>query len=248
MRNLPRRSMRSVARSRARAGFLLVEALATLAISALLLLGLASVLGLMLRATDQITARADELETTGRAIAAIRREIEAMTRARWAGEARAAFIFSGAPDKMLFTRSLPRGSGTAAVVIQSVRTNLGGRLLRAEAPLLPGAASAQDLRFGLPRNFYEGRYLIRLAYFAGPGEGPDQALEDWPSDLALPSAVRVGIVDPGTGKLLSSLRVSLTVEADPGCAAPQAAFCSHADRKKTADDTGPPGGRALGQR
>lgn len=240
---------------RDRAGFLLVEALATLAISGGILLGLASVLGLVLRATSQVAARAEELETTGRAVAALDRDIRAMTRARWAGTARASFIFSGAPDKIMFTRAAGQGAGArgpSAVVIQSVGTDAGGRLLRAEAPVLPGAGAIPDLQFGAVRNVYEGRNIIRLAYFARPGEGPEGPLDSWPSDVALPAAVRIGVVDTATGKLVSSVRVPVMMEAEAGCAPPGVGFCSHADPKRGAEGKPEPAGNprtsAAGQR
>lgn len=255
MRQLRRARSAGEMLRRDRAGFLLVEALATLAISAAILLGLASVLGLVLRATDQVATRAEELETTTRAIAAVKRDLQSVTRGRWAGAARTSFIFSGASDKIMFTRGVRDARGVtseAAVVIQSVATIEGGRLLRAAAPLLPGTASVQQLEFGAPRNIYEGRYLIRLAYFAPAGEGSGDALDAWLSDRMLPSAVRIGVVDPATGKLVSSLRIPIMMEAEAGCAAPDVGFCSHIDpTRKPGNKTRPaaPGGAlASGRR
>ncbi len=225
---------------RNRAGFLLVEALATLAISAAILAGLASVLGLLLRTADRVAVRVQDLETTGRTVAALRRDIQLMSRARWSGAARRSFVFAGEPDRIMFARSMPQESGfraTTVVVIQRVDRGDGARLLRTEAALPPGAASLQALRFGPALELYDGPAVIRFAYFARAGTAGGEVLVDsWPTDTALPSAVRIGVVDPTTGALLASQRVPLLVEAEPGCAAPTIAFCSRADPRKTSED------------
>ncbi len=221
------------------AGFLVVEALATFAISALILAGLASLLGVMLRAADRAADRVQDLETTARAVAALRRDIQLLARARWSGAAPRSFVFAGEPEKIMFAQSVPQGSGfrtATVVVIQSVGIDAGGRLLRTEAALTPGAASLRELHFSPARNLQEGRSTVRFAYFARAREGGSEVLVDhWPSAVQLPAAVRIGIVDPATGGLLSSVRVPIRVDAEAGCAAPDIAFCSRADPKKSED-------------
>lgn len=230
----------SRARRRGRAGFLLVEALATMAIGAAILVGLASIVSLMLRTADGVAARAQDLEQTDRAVAALAREIQSLTRATWSGAGRRSFIFAGEPRRIMFARSARRAgdaSSALVVAIQSVDADAraGGRLLYAEAPLVPGAVSPDDLRFGPVRNLHEGSIAIRFAYFGRAGEAGGEVLVDaFPSGAKLPSAVRIGIVDPATGSLLRSLRVPILIEAEPGCAAPEMAFCSRADPKKRA--------------
>ena len=197
---------------------------------------------MMLRAADQVAMRAEERETTHRAVAALARDIHFLVRATWAGSGERSFVFAGTPDRILFARGVAQANGlrgTAAVVIQSLAAAPGSRLLRAEAPLLPGTPSLQDLRFSPAREIYDGRAVIRFAYFGRAAESAAEVLVDtWPSETALPSAVRIGIVDPASGRLLSSLRVPIPIEAEPGCAAPEVAFCSRAERRK------PPQGRA----
>jgi len=206
----------------------------------MILAGLASVLGLLVRTADRVAVRVQDLETTGRTVAALQRDIRLMSRARWSGAARRSFVFAGEPDRIMFVRPIPQESGFRAatvVLIQSVDQGRGARLLRTEAALPPGAASLQELRFGPARALHEGRAVIRFAYFARAGTAGGEILVDsWPADTALPSAVRIGVVDPATGALLSSQRVPILVEAEPGCAAPTVAFCSRADPRKPSED------------
>jgi len=236
-------------RHRGTAGFLLVEALATMAIGAVILVGLSTLVGLMLRTADKAAAQAQGLEQTDRTVAALTREIQALTRARWSGAEPRSFIFVGEPDRIMFARSASKAGAsragavpsTAVVTIQGSGANAGGRLLYAEAPLAPGSASLADLRFGPVRDLHEGAIAVRFAYFGRAGDAGGEVLVDaWPLSAALPTAVRIGIVDPATGSLLRSLRVPVLIEAEPGCAAPETAFCSRADPKKRAQAAVPP--------
>lgn len=211
-----------------------------MAIGAAILVGLASIVSLLLRTTDGVAAQVQDLEQTDRTVAALTREIQSLTRATWSGAARRAFIFAGEPGRIMFARSVRRAgdpSSAIVVAIQSVEAGAGagGRLLYAEAPLVPGVASLDGLRFGPVRTLHEGSIVVRFAYFGRAGDQGGEVLVDtWPSAAGLPSAVRIGIVDPVSKNLLRSLRVPILIEAEPGCAAPETAFCSRADPKKRA--------------
>jgi general secretion pathway protein J len=238
-------------RHRGSSGYLLVETLATLAISAAVLAGLASALGLVLRTGDRAAARVEEMERSGRAVAAMARDIRHLARLRWSGAARRSFVFSGEPDRILFARWTRDADGFPAaevVVLQSLATDAGGRLLKATAPLPTGAAILSDLRVGPAEEVYSGPSLIRLAYVARPENGGAEILVDaWPSATALPVAVRIGILDPATGRLASSVRVPVLVEAEPGCAAPKTAFCSRVDPSKPSGEGGSSAEEARGR-
>jgi general secretion pathway protein J len=186
----------------------------------------------VLRTGDRAAARVEEMERSGRAVAAMARDIRHLARPRWSGAARRSFVFSGEPDRILFARWIRDADGLPAaelIVLQSVATETGGRLLKATAALPPGAMTLSALRVGPAEEVYGGPSLIRLAHFArSENGGPEVLVDAWPSATALPAAVRIGMVDPATGRL-SSLRV--LVEAEPGCASPKTAFCSRADPK-----------------
>lgn len=223
----------SVVRNRNRnrsAGFLLVEALATLAISAAILAALGSLLGMMSRHADLLALRAERLDVSSRALAAIARDIESMARVRWAGPGPRAFAFVGLSDRILFAVDRldeSRRPTTVAVLLQSAPSTQGMSVLRGEASLSPTSRAAAQLDFGESSTLYTGREPVRFAYVkASTVGGPEVLIDEWVEDDSLPTAIRVAFTDPATGDVLSSLRVPIRVEAEPGCAAPRKAYCS----------------------
>ena len=248
-------------RGSARCGFLLVEALATLAISAMILAGLASVVALVLRAGDRTAAGAEQLETSGRAFDAMVREIGLATRARWAGANRRAFVFQGGPDRILFSR-IRRAAGepgsAIVVTIQAAPGAGSGRILRAEAPLLPGMNSPDELVFLPAQQLGDRGAEVAFTYVApADGEAGEVALPFWSVPTALPSAVLVTLLQQPGGRVVSRLRVPLPLDAEPGCAAPEGAFCSRGEPKAAAAPSpalvpasgpGGPGAQASGVR
>jgi hypothetical protein len=94
-----------------RSGFLLVEALAALSISAFILLGLTSTISLMMRGADRTAARAEEIEIAGRTLAALDREIRLAARPRWSGPAAKPSFSPAGPIR---SSSLGRAAGERA--------------------------------------------------------------------------------------------------------------------------------------
>lgn len=230
------------------AGFLLVEALATMAIGAVILVAVGSLLGLMSRQADRTAERTERMDVAGHGLAAIARDIGSIARARWAGPGRRSFVFAGLPDRMLFALDridadyLPR---SFAVLLQGAETEDGSAVLRAEAPLSPLDRDEGALDFGPTRALYAGVARVRFAYIGAMGAGAPEILVDaWPAGETLPIAVRVAFTDPASGEILSSLRVPLRIEAEPGCAAPRKAFCSRIDAHSVEgqDEPGAPQG------
>lgn len=80
---------RAPARRRGRDGFLLVEALSALAISALLIVALLSFTGILRRSADRAAFRIETMESANRTVWTIASEIRRMSRLRWAPEQRA---------------------------------------------------------------------------------------------------------------------------------------------------------------
>jgi general secretion pathway protein J len=114
-------------------------------------------------------------------------------------------------------------------VYQSSAGADGGSVLRAEGPLLPGAAAFAAVPLGAPQEIYRGPIGIRFAYFRQTAdEGAESAQASWTDPAALPAAVQLAQVDPISGTLLSASRVPLLIDAEPGCASPQTALCSRA--------------------
>lgn len=185
-----------------RDGFLLVEALATLLLSALILAGLAGVLALMVRAGDRLAARVDAAETSRALVMALTRDLAPASRARWPaaapGEA-GPYVFSGDAGTLTFARETDAGS-----VLVTYLAAAGG-LTRTATPLPPGAAGTAELAAGVPETVSD--LPVRFAYV---GRGAAGAVESWPSGPAMPAAVEVAIAGTGT-------RIALRIDADVGC-------------------------------
>lgn len=216
-------------------GFLMVEALAVLAISAAILLALGSLTRLMLRQADALAARTAGLERTEQGLSALARDIRRMARARWDGPDRERFVFAGEPWRLLFALDRPAADGgalteTVAVLLRSEGDGASGRLTRAEAPLSPGLPGPGALAFGPERVLYEGPARVRFAYVVPRSDTtPELIVDAWPQAAPPPAAVRVGLADPGTGDVASSLRVPVRAEAEPGCVRARTHYCSRTE-------------------
>ncbi|WP_238245726.1 PulJ/GspJ family protein [Methylobacterium iners] len=204
-----------------------------MAIGAVILVGVGSLLGLMSRQADLTAQQTDRVDAATRGLAAMSRDLETVARARWAGPGPRGFVFTGSPNRVLLALDrldADRLGQTAAVLLQSSETRDGGSVFRAEAPLSPLDRDASTLDFGPARSLYAGPARVRFAYVgAVSAGGPELVLDDWPISDAMPVAVRIAFTDPASGSTLSSLRVPLRIEAEPGCAVPRKAFCSRVD-------------------
>ncbi len=171
-----------------------------------------------------------------------------MQRLRWAGPPDARpFVFLGASDRVQFAiepRGDVSGAPTQIVQIQSVAGDRGGEILRTEAPFNPAARDIADLAPAPVRLLQRSPWRLRFAYIAAATpKTPEIAFDAWDLPDAMPVALRLSLEDPETGLPAQSLRVSLRIEAEAGCAAPTRGFCS-----RPADREGRRGGEHGGDR
>jgi hypothetical protein len=204
-----------------------------MAIGAIILVAVGSLLGLMSRQADQTAERTERMDVASHALSALARDIGSIARARWAGPGPRNFVFAGLPDRMLFSldrSDADRPPSSFAIRLQGTETKDGSAILRAEASLSPLDRDEAALDFAPAHTIYIGHAPVRFAYVVAPSAGgPELVLDAWPGGEALPIAVRVSLTDPASGEILSSLRVPLRIEAEAGCAAPQKSFCSRFD-------------------
>lgn len=241
----PRRVAAPVAPRDRSGGYLLIEALATLALSALVIAGLLSLSAVFVRSSDRSAARVERLETGPRTIAAIARDIRALVRLRWAGGGDR-FVFLGLPDRIVFAIAPVQANGLRAPLVVAYQVPETGVALRAEAPLPAGATTVSDLSFAPARRLSVGAATLRFAYVDRPPAGGEIITDSWDKPDALPFAVRIDRVDPADGRIEASLRAPVVVDAEPGCAAPETNFCSRAPKQPAAP--GPPQGAEASQR
>lgn len=206
-----------------RGGYLLVEAIATLAIGAMILAGLASLSGLLLRAGDRAASRAGVVEVVGRTVAALRRDIAPAARLRWASEpggSPGAFIFTGNASRLILAREVTGPDGLAAPVVTIFEVDRRAprrRLLVAEAPLPREATGPRGLTLGPVREAYAGPLDVRFGY---EGRGPDGgpvARESWIDPASMPTAVVIEILDAAGAPAYPPVRIPLRVTAEPAC-------------------------------
>ncbi|UOM34661.1 hypothetical protein [Acuticoccus sp. I52.16.1] len=212
---------------------MMLEALCALVLSALVLAGVSTVLSLMARAGDRAAARAETVEATTRLVDAIRRDLTATIRARWAGDT-PAFVFSGSGSQILFAARGADGRATV-VVLQALGDGEAARLVRTSAPLPSTATAAADLELPPAEVVARGPVGFRFAGRTEP-DAAEATSGGWPSGPRMPDAV---LVDVGDGIVD---RIALPIDADPGCAAAPDdadAFCT--ERPRAADPIGEPG-------
>lgn len=204
-------------------GYLLVEVLATMTISAFILAALFSAVSLTLHTAARVDRSGQSTENVSRVMAALSREIEEIAPLRWAGP-NAGFVFEGAPDRLLFARedrSSDEIDRERAVILQAT----GNQLLRSEAPLLPNYRTAADIAKAPAQDMLDGRFQVRFAFFSRLASGREALTDNWNNPALLPVAIRVSL-SGNRGGPIASARVQVLVSAEPGCAAPARAACS----------------------
>jgi general secretion pathway protein J len=221
-----------------------VEALATLALSALLLGALISLSAGLFRVGDKVAAKVETLEIDGRTIAALAREFRMAAPLRWAGEGdNRAFVFGGTPDRIMFALTPEQPSGLRAAIVVLYQRADNGDLLRAEGPLPVGASTLAEVELGPVSRIPRGADDLRLAYVGRAPGGGEIVADDWSNPKDMPAAIRIDRIERGAGTRLASLRVPLLMDAEPGCADPQQGLCSRVPRKaKPAGQEEPPPG------
>jgi type II secretory pathway pseudopilin PulG len=203
------------------AGFLLVEVLATMTISALLLAALFSITSMTLRASARIERQTQQIEMRIRLLSALAREIQRAVPARWAGR-NAGFIFMGDRQRVAFATELPSPGGateTVAVFIDGAKA-----ITRRVAIVDPAASSFAELAIGRPEPLSNGELRLAFAYFARLADGREALVETWPDARQYPVAVQVMLSDRAGER--STMRVRLNVDAEPGCDFPDSGRCS----------------------
>lgn len=211
---------RNTLRADARAGFLLVEVLATMTISALLLAALVSIASVTMRTSSRIEGRSEAIENGTRILAALSRDIERGAPIRWAGKD-AGFVFIGRDRGLVFASEVRLADGTSNII--AIGIDGGESIARRMANISPNAASFDDLAFDPPETIAGGRYSLAFAYYGRLPDGREALTDVWRDQSQLPVAVRLTLSDAaGT---TTTLRVKLGVDAEPGCGFPKKGNC-----------------------
>lgn len=202
------------------AGFLLSETLAVLAISAFVLVGLASTAHFLTVFIDRSVVQAQEADILGRTLSALTRDISGLSRARWNGFEPQGFVFRGGPNSLYFAHRERGADGlgeTRVIALREISTDAGPRLMRSEARLAATATSFDDLQFSPQRAVDTGPARLRFWYLSGSPKNRGVRQRSWQIDAQLPAAVVIEAVDATSTRLIVTANVPIHANADIGC-------------------------------
>ena len=218
-----------MSRRRAEAGFALIESIAVLALSALVLLTMLIAADLVTRNAAATSRRAHEVEALATGFAALKRDVSGAMFLRSGTGPKAPILFQGTASSLGFAVERDRpdlGYSNSLIWIAARYDDGRGVLERSSARLLPQIASFAGTAFGDTAILISGPWTYRFSY-ARLREGAVEWMESWPSAGALPRAVRLHVLDAGGAPVVPPLVVGLGVDAELNCA--ESAFGCPAD-------------------
>lgn len=200
---------------------MLVEVLATMTISALILAALFSIASLTFRASASVERHSDAIEQRSRLLSTLSREIERARPVRWAGKD-GDFLFQGSTRSLAFAAEVPSTDGTMEMMAIAIDGAQG--VVRRAGSIAPDALSFDDIAMRSPESMADNTFNLAFAYYARLPDGREALMDDWPDARQLPSAIRLTV--SGRDGMTSVLRVRLAVDAETGCGFPKAGHCS----------------------
>lgn len=205
----------TVHRADRQAGFALLESIAVLALSALVLLTLVTAADLVTRNSAAANRRVNEVEALATGLAALARDIEAAKRIP-VGSLKGPLIFHGGPASLGFVRGGgANGVSDSLVWIEATAEDDRGLLVRSTAPLLPQTSDFAAAGFGDATAVLAGPWAYRFAYAAAHSSGWTAS---WSNPHDMPAAIRIEIFDRRDGgRVLPSLVARIRVDSLPGC-------------------------------
>ena len=210
----------------------MVEALATLALSAIVLVGLGSIIVTMVGTSERAALRSERIEARGRLHAALRRDLSRMLPVRWS-EPDAGLVFTGDAASLVFAVETGEG-GLAIVTLAASGPDDGRHLLRTEQDLPPNAGGPEALPGAAATEIYAGPDPIAFGYVAR--DAPREVSGDWTSTETLPLALLVHVGDEADREVW---RVPLLIDAEPGCAGTDARCGLRPAERREAEDQEP---------
>ncbi|MEN6543832.1 prepilin-type N-terminal cleavage/methylation domain-containing protein [Parvibaculum sp.] len=209
------------------AGFTLVELMVYLAVSAVVVTGLA-VSARVVRAGARSSASAlDRLEMLDLGFQAAADDLARIERVTVGRSVAPAYLFAGGPRSLAYVivqRPYPVSSDMEFVRLSVVATAAGQALVRDRAPFQEGRGDFVNAAWGGRTTLIEGSFAIAFSY-------RDAAQANWTDAWdyrdRLPGQIRISLTEPKTGKaLVAPLTASLMIDAEPACVDLSDAYCS----------------------
>lgn len=205
-------------------GFALIQAVAALGLSALVVLLMLTIGSLTVRSSDLSARRVDEIERFATGLSAVRRELAAAKRIEADPETGRRILFSGQARSLGLVHDGAPGQQDEMVMIIARAVSEGGGLVRVSRRLLPDMRSFDGDGWSAPVTLIDGPWLFEFAY-AGVGAPWAKA---WSKSDRLPAAVYVGMSAPDriSGRTHPGLVVPIRVDIALPCLASQDNRCA----------------------
>ena len=196
-------------------GFALIESIAVLALSALVLLTMLIAADLVTRNSAAASRRANEIESLATGFNALRRDLAAAKHIV-VGGSEGIILFQGSSTSlgMAVEGGGDGSSGDNLIWITTQEGDNGRLLVRSEAPLLPQTADIASAEFKDPAVLISGPWTYTFSYAQAVGPSFTWT-SSWSASKELPAAIRVEVTHREGGRVLSPLVVPVHVDAGP---------------------------------
>ena len=215
----------SASRTDRQGGFVLLESIAVLALSALVLLTLVIAADLVTRNSAAATRRVNDMEALATGLAALGRDIAEAKRIP-VGSLKGPLIFHGGPASLGFVRpGDTRDSGDSLIWIAATYEGDRGLVVRSAAPLLPQSTDFATASFADAIAVLAGPWAYRFSYAAAAS--PPSWTASWTVPEQMPAAIRLEVLDRRDGsRVLPPLVTRLRIDSVAGCPQTQDGLCT----------------------
>ncbi len=219
------------------AGFALVESIAVLALSGLVLLTLIIASDLVSRNSAAAARSANTIEMLATGLAAVRRDLEGARFIRIGANPKDAVLFSGAAQSVALAVAddgTGAHEGEGLVLIETRASEGRNALVRSSAALIPGTKGFGGAKFANDAVLLSGPWTYRFSY-NDPLAGTDGWSGAWTATDHMPAAIRLEVLNDSGGQALPPLVVRLRIDSG-GCAEPARVDCPEsAETEQTPD-------------
>lgn len=204
-------------RVRSDSGFALVESIAVLALTALVLLTLLIATDLVSRNSAAAMRSANTVETLATGLAAVRRDLEDARFLRLGPQPDDPVLFSGSPQAVaLVVGNDGAGGGESLVLIEARYEGGIGSLVRSSAGWQPGTTGFGSAAFANHVLLMSGPWQYRFSY-ADPAARAERWRSVWSQAARLPAAVRLEVIGANSQPAVTPLVAQLKIDSG-GCA------------------------------
>jgi hypothetical protein len=201
-------------------GFALIESIAVLLLSALVLLTLLIGADILTRSSAIAARRANDLETLATGFAALRRDIETARLVEVGEGDEKRVLFYGAPRELALVVAedpYDPDDRDSFVRIRAQYEGDRGVLSRSSADFRPGVTDFAGVSFSAPALLLAGSWQYRFAY-AGVGSAGLRWTSQWAEPGRMPAAIRVEVLNAaGNAHVAPPLVVRLRIDSSGEC-------------------------------